>query len=164
MFLALHPPGTRADGHAIYKKTLRASEQDRPDVQEARTDWAEKIKGWALDRLVIIGESGAKTNMTRFRGRAPRGSRAHDSAPLCRWTVRTMISSIRMDGSKACMASDAPTDGDVFQAFTEQVRVPALRPGDVVVMDNLGVHRRESPPRSPEPEPGRNTCRRTRPI
>ena len=81
--------------------------------------------------------------MTRFRGRAPKGARAHDSAPLCRWTVRTMISSIRLDGSKACMTIDAPTDGDVFQAFTEQVLVPALRPGDVVVMDNLGAHRRE---------------------
>ena len=92
---------------------------------------------------MFIDESGAKTNMTRFRGRAPKGARAHDSAPLCRWTVRTMISSIRLDGSKACMTIDAPTDGDVFQAFTEQVLVPALRPGDVVVMDNLGAHRRE---------------------
>ncbi len=81
--------------------------------------------------------------MTRFRGRTPKGARAHDSAPLCRWTVRTMISSIRLDGSKACMTIDAPTDGDVFQAFTEQVLVPTLRPGDVVVMDNLGAHRRE---------------------
>ena len=83
--------------------------------------------------------------MTRFRGRAPKGARAHDSAPLCRWTVRTMISSIRLDGSKACMTIDAPTDGDVFQAFTEQVLVPApaLWPGDVVVMNNLGAHRRE---------------------
>lgn len=54
-----------------------------------------------------------------------------------------MISSIRLDGSKACMTIDAPTDGDVFQAFTEQVLVPALRPGDIVVMDNLGAHRRE---------------------
>ena len=81
--------------------------------------------------------------MTRLRGRAPKGDRAHDSAPLCRWTVRTMISSIRLDGSKACMTIDAPTDGAVFQAFTEQVLVPAHRPGDVVVMDNLGAHRRE---------------------
>ena len=92
---------------------------------------------------MFIDESGAKTDMTRFRGRAPRGDRAHDSAPLCRWTVRTMISSIRLDGSKACMTIDAPTDGDVFEAFTEQVLVPTLRPGDVVVMDNLGAHRRE---------------------
>ena len=95
--------------------------------------------GWARNRLVFIDESGAKTNMTRFRGRAPKGARAHDSAPLCRWTVRTMISSIRLDGSTACMTIDAPTDGAVFEAFTEQVRVPTLRPGDVVVMDNLGA-------------------------
>ena len=54
-----------------------------------------------------------------------------------------MISSIRLDGSKACMTIDAPTDGAVFEAFTEQVLVPTPRPGDVVVMDNLGAHRRE---------------------
>jgi len=54
-----------------------------------------------------------------------------------------MISSIRLDGSKACMTIDAPTDGAVFEAFTERVLIPALRPGDVVIMDNLGAHRRE---------------------
>jgi len=92
---------------------------------------------------VFIDESGAKTNMTRFRGRSPKGSRAHDAAPLGRWAVRTMISSIRSDGSRVCMTIDAPTDGDVFQAFTEQVLAPSLRPGDIVVMDNLGAHKRE---------------------
>ena len=81
--------------------------------------------------------------MTRLRGRAPKGDRAHDSAPLCRWTARTMISSFRLDGSQACMTIDAPTDGAVFEAFTEQVLVPALRPGDVVAMDYLGAHRCE---------------------
>jgi len=101
------------------------------------------MKGWALDHLVFIDESGAKTNMTRFRGRSPKGSRAHDSAPLCRWAVRTMISSIRANGTKACMTIDAPTDADIFLAFTEKVLVPSLRPGDIVIMDNLSAHKRE---------------------
>jgi len=94
--------------------------------------------------LVFIDESGAKTNMTRFRGRAPMGLRAHDSAPLCRWAVRTMLSSIRLDGTKACMTIDSPTDGDVFLAFTEKVLVPSLCPGDIVIMDNLGSHKLEA--------------------
>ena len=102
------------------------------------------MKGWALDRLVFIDESGAKTDMTRFRGRSLRGSRAHDSAPLGRWAVRTMISSIRSDGTKACMTIDSPTDGDVFLAFTEKVLVPSLRPGDIVILDNLGAHKSEA--------------------
>ena len=93
---------------------------------------------------MFIDESGAKTNMTRFRGRALKGRRAHDSAPLGRWTVRTMISAIRWDGRTTCMTIDAPTDGDVFEAFTEQVLAPALRPGDIVVMDNLGAHHGEA--------------------
>ena len=101
------------------------------------------MKDWALERLVFIDESGAKTNMTRFRGRSLKGSRARDSAPLGRWAVRTMISSIRSDGTKACMTIDSPTDGDVFLTFTEKVLVPSLRPGDIVIMDNLGAHKIE---------------------
>ena len=107
------------------------------------------------DRLVFIDESGAKTSMTRLRGRALKGDRAHDAAPLCCCTVRTMISSIRLDGSKACMTIDAPTDGAVFHMFTEQVLVSALRSGDIVVMDNLGRppagrdRRRDRPGRCP---------------
>ena len=83
------------------------------------------------------------TNMTRFHGRSPMGLRAHDSAPLCRWAVRTMLSSIRADGTTACMTIDAPTDGDVFLAYVDQVLAPSLRPGDIVIMDNLRSHKLE---------------------
>lgn len=79
--------------------------------------------------------------MTRLRGRAPRGQRVHDSAPAGHWCTTTMISSIRIDGSTACMTVDGATDTDVFEAFVGSVLAPTLKPGDVVVMDNLSPHK-----------------------
>ena len=79
--------------------------------------------------------------MTRLRGRAARGQRVHDSAPAGHWGTTTMISSIRIDGSTACMTVDGATDTDVFAAFAESVLAPTLKPGDVVVMDNLSPHK-----------------------
>jgi transposase len=91
--------------------------------------------------LVFFDESGAKTNMTRLRGWSPRGERVHDCAPAGHWCTTTMISSIRMDGTTACMTVDGATDTDVFEAFAESVLIPTLKPGDVVVMDNLSPHK-----------------------
>ena len=92
-------------------------------------------------RLVFLDESGAKTNMTRLRGRAPRGQRVHDSAPAGHWCTTTMISSIRIDGTTACMTVEGATDTDVFEAFAGTVLAPTLNPGDMVVMDNLSPHK-----------------------
>jgi transposase len=79
--------------------------------------------------------------MTRLRGRAPRGKRLHASAPGGHWHTTTMISSIRLDGSTACMAIAGPTDTEVFAAYVRRVLCPTLRPGDIVIMDNLGAHK-----------------------
>ena len=79
--------------------------------------------------------------MTRLHGRAMKGERAHDCAPHGHWCVRTMISSIRADGSTACMSIDAATDADVFIAYVTQVLVPSLREGDIVILDNLSAHK-----------------------
>ena len=79
--------------------------------------------------------------MTRLHGRAMKGERAHDSAPHGHWCVRTMISSIRVNGSTACMSIDAATDTDVFIAYVTQVLVPSLREGDIVILDNLRAHK-----------------------
>ena len=103
--------------------------------------WADKAQLWETGRLVFVDESGAKTNMTRLYGRAPRGERAHDHAPHGHWCVRTMIASIRADGATACMSIDSATDRDVFLAFVIKVLVPTLRPGDIVVLDNLSAHK-----------------------
>ena len=91
--------------------------------------------------MIFLDESGAKTNLTRLRGRAQRGQRVHASSPHGHWHTTTMISSIRVDGSTACMTFEGATDTEVFRAYVRQVLCPTLRPGDVVIMDNLSPHK-----------------------
>jgi transposase len=90
---------------------------------------------------VFLDESGAKTNMTRLRGRAPRGKRLNAAAPAGRWESTTMISSIRLDGSTTIMTINGATDAEVFRAYVKDILCPALKPGDIVVMDNLSAHK-----------------------
>ena len=98
----------------------------------------------AAGRLVFIDEAAAKTNMTRLRGRAPRGQRLVASCPHGHWETTTMISSVRLDGTSACMTIDGATNTEVFQAYVREILVPTLRPGDIVVLDNLGAHKNEA--------------------
>ena len=79
--------------------------------------------------------------MTRLWGRARRGRRVHAAAPCGRWRSTTMISSIRLDGTTACMTISGATDTDVFRTYVREILCPELRPGDIVVMDNLGAHK-----------------------
>jgi transposase len=79
--------------------------------------------------------------MTRLRGRALRGQRVHASAPCGRWRTTTMLSSIRLDGSTACMTIESPTDTEVFRTYVEKILCPTLRHGDIVIMDNLAPHK-----------------------
>lgn len=106
-----------------------------------REAWKERVKNISPERLLFIDETGAKTNMTRRHGRARRGVRALDSAPHGHWSATTLIGAIGIDGAKAPMVVDGATDTAVFMAYVEQVLVPALRPGMVVVMDNLSPHK-----------------------
>ena len=95
-------------------------------------------------KLIFLDESGAKTNMTRLRGRALRGQRVHAKSPHGHWRTTTMLCAIRMDGSTACMAVDGPTDTEVFRAYVEGVLCPTVKEGDMVVMDNLSPHKSEA--------------------
>lgn len=83
--------------------------------------------------------------MTRLRGRALGGARLLDRAPHGHWCTTTMISSIRLDGTYACLAVDGATDREVFREYIRWVLVPSLRPGDVVVLDNLAAHHDNEP-------------------
>ena len=123
------------------KKSLHAAEQDRPDVKVQRDGWQEKIADVDLGRLVFLDESGAKTNMTRLYGRSFDSRRLVDATPHGHWCTTTMLSSIRLDGATAAMVIEGPTDADVFRAYVEDVLVRSLRPGDIVVMDNLAPHK-----------------------
>lgn len=79
--------------------------------------------------------------MTRLRGRAKGGSRVEDKAPHGHWCTTTIIGAMRLDGSAACMAVDGATDTAVFVEYVRWVLVPTLRPGDIVVLDNLSAHK-----------------------
>jgi transposase len=123
------------------KKSLHASEQDRPDVARRRARWKQhqaKIDPW---RLVFIDETWIKTNMTPIRGWAPRGKRLIGKAPHGHWRTLTFVGALRIDRIDAPCVFDGPINGESFLAYVEQVLAPALKPGDIVVIDNLGSHK-----------------------
>lgn len=96
------------------------------------------------ERLVFIDETWAKDNMSRLYGRSRRGQRLVGKIPLARWQTTTFIAALRQDGLGAPMVLDGPIDGAWFLAYIEQVLVPTLKPGDIVVLDNLGSHRSDT--------------------
>jgi len=123
------------------KKSLHASEQERPDVKAQREAWRERVAHVDPHRLVFLDESGAKTNMTRLYGRIIGGARVVDSAPGGHWCTTTMLSALRLDGSTAAMVIEGATDREVFEAYVQHVLIPNLRDGDIVVLDNLAPHK-----------------------
>lgn len=90
---------------------------------------------------MFLDESGATTQMTRNYGRAPRGERVREATPQGHWKILTMVAALTTRGLEAPMTIAEPTDGDIFLAYIEQVLCPRLRPGQVVVMDNLSAHK-----------------------
>jgi transposase len=90
-----------------------------------------------------VDETWTKTNMTRLRGRAPVGERLIDKVPHGHWKTTTLIAALGIRGVRCSTVVDGAVNGDVFEAFVEQVLVPELEPGDVVVMDNLSSHKRD---------------------
>ena len=125
------------------KKTLRADEQDRPDVVRRRMNFAIARRFAALEQFVFLDESSAKANMTRLYGRAPVGQRCYFSSPHGHWSTTTLLSAIRCTGviKDASIVFDGPTNAIVFRSYVEQCLAPSLRPGDIVVMDNLASHK-----------------------
>lgn len=123
------------------KKTAHASEQDRPDVVRRREAWFESQLDLDPEKLVFIDETWATTNMARKNGRAPRGERLRAAIPHGHWKTTTFVAGLRPTGIVAPLVIDGPINGVWFMAYVEQVLVPTLRPGDIVVMDNLGSHK-----------------------
>ena len=93
------------------------------------------------DRLIFIDETWASTKMARTHGRAPRGERLRAAVPHGHWKTTTFVAGLRNSGMVAPMVLDGPINGAAFQAYVEQVLIPELRPGDIVIMDNLGSHK-----------------------
>lgn len=127
--------------HDVQKKTAHAAEQDRPDVEAARAIWSAAQPELDAARLVFVDETGADTKMARRRGWAPKGQRCRAAVPYGHWKTTTFTAGLRRDRLTAPMILDGPMDGDAFRAYVEQVLVPGLAPGDLVVMDNLPAHR-----------------------
>jgi transposase len=94
-----------------------------------------------LDRLIFLDESGVSTQMTRLYARCAGGARIHESTPDGRWKILTILGAISTRGMIATMTIEAATDREIFLAYLDEVLCPKLRPGDVVVMDNLSSHK-----------------------
>ena len=107
-----------------------------------REDWFEGQLDLDPERLVFIDETWASTNMARRYGRAPRGQRLRMSVPHGHWKTTTFVGALRLTGMTAPMVLDGPINGLAFQAYVDQVLVPELKAGDVVVMDMCGRPRR----------------------
>ena len=121
------------------KKTLHADERDRPDVQTKRRSFRRKVKKIEPERLVFVDETGVTTAMTPTYAWAPRGERAYASAPGS-WESVTLTAAVALDGVRAPLVFQGSTNAPTFQAYVEEVLVPALHEGDVVVFDNLSAH------------------------
>ena len=92
-------------------------------------------------RVVFLDETWATTSMTPTRGRAPRGRRCLGRAPQGHWHTTTFVCALRQDGLAAPCVLDGPINGQAFLAWVRQMLAPELRPGDLVVMDNLSSHK-----------------------
>ena len=94
-----------------------------------------------LGRLVFIDETGTTTKMTRLRGRCLQGQRLHAKAPFGHWKTQTFIAALTATGLTAPFVVDAPMNREIFEAYVETQLAPTLKPGDVVILDNLAAHK-----------------------
>jgi putative transposase len=126
-----------------------AGERDRPDVARRRSQWAKYQGRIAPERLVFIDETPdqvrgrlwTKTNMAPLRGWAPCGMRLTAKIPYGHWNTTTFLAALRHDRIDAPWLLEGPINGDSFTTYVAEILVPTLRPGDIVIMDNLGSHK-----------------------
>jgi transposase len=106
-----------------------------------RETFFDELRGVPLRDVVVLDESYATTQFTRLRGRAARGARVVERVPHGHWRLLTVLAAVTVEGVAAAATVDAATDGEVFRTFVREALAPALRPGQVVVMDNLAAHK-----------------------
>ena len=110
-------------------------------MKAERDLWREATGDIDPERLVFVDETGVTTEMTRRYGRAMEGARVNEGVPANHWKTLTLLGAVGVSGWVAAMTVESATDGDVFLAFLEQVLCPNLKPGQIVVMDNLTAHK-----------------------
>jgi len=111
-------------------------------VAEARRQWLNEQPRLDPAKLVFVDESGASTKMARLYGRAKRGRRVVGRIPWGHWKTVTFVAGLRLDGFTAPLVIDCAMNGTIFVEYVRQCLAPALRPGDIVVIDNLSAHKR----------------------
>jgi len=137
-------------------------------VQAARREWIDSQPTLDVTKLVFLDETGASTNMTRTRGRTPKGARCVASVPHGHWKTTTVIAGLRYNDITAPMVLDGPMDGEAFLVYVRTFLCPTLHPGDIVIADNVRSHKvagvrdaievagatlRDLPPYSPDLNP-----------
>ncbi len=110
-------------------------------MAEKRAHWHEELAVEFVSRLVFVDESGANTQMTRWRGRALGGQRLVARIPQGSYQTSTLISAIRLEGPCAPWLFEGPMNGEMFLAWVQQGLAPRLRLGDLVILDNLATHK-----------------------
>jgi len=133
--------GGSGTGYAAEKKSLHATERDSEENRRRREVFLDRLRSIAPERLIFLDESGVSTQMTRRYARASRGVRVYETTPEGSWKILTILGAMSLRGMIATMTIEAATDAEIFLAYLDHVLCPALRPGDVVVMDNLSSHK-----------------------
>src|SRR5215218_4638085 len=123
------------------KKSAHAAEQDRPDVLKRRQNWFEDQLELDPARLVFIDETGAATNMARLRGWVPKGQRLRAGIPQGHLKTTTFVAGLKLTGMMAPFVLDGPMNRSAFLAYVIRVLMPELKPGDIVILDNLPAHK-----------------------
>jgi hypothetical protein len=122
---------------------VRAAEQERPDVAEARTQWKSNQPRLDPASLVFVDETGASTKMARLYGRAKRGRRVVGRVPWGHWKTVTFVAGLRLSGFTAPFVIDCAMNGAIFVEYVQQCLAPSLKLGDIVIIDNLPAHKRD---------------------
>jgi transposase len=123
------------------KKTLCAAERHRQDVAEEREEWKKLQEVFDIEKLVFIDETWTKTNMIPLYGWAEIGKRVMDDVPHGHWQTTTFLAALRHDGLSVPMVVDGAINGELFLAYVNQILLPTLKEGDIVVLDNLSSHK-----------------------
>jgi transposase len=129
---------SRLDGE---KKSIRASEQWRPDVEAKRQAFWDEVLEIPIDRLVFLDESGCNAAMTPRTARSPRGQRAEGMKPFNRGDNVSIVGAIRLSGVVQLRPYVGAINRLKFRDFVKVWLLPELTPGDTLVMDNLRVHK-----------------------
>jgi transposase len=133
--------GIAAAGIPAEKKSLHASERDTEENRQRRQEYLETVRAIAPERLIFLDERGVMVGMTPRYARCRGGDRIQEATPQGHWKLLTLLGAMSTRGMLAIMTIEEATDSDIFLAYLDQVLCPKLRPGDVVVMDNLSTHK-----------------------